>query len=134
MPPVSVNVKQIDHVTLVVSNLAASRHFYVDILGMRVVSRPDFSFDGLWFQAGSTLIHLILEHPASGPAGNVIPPGSTVSRTRHLAFEVEQALDAQATLDAWGIEIISGPKSRLDGAMQLCILDPDRYVIELFSQ
>ncbi|WP_437229566.1 VOC family protein [Planctomicrobium sp. SH661] len=127
-----IRVKQIDHVTLVVANLEASRRFYVDVLGMQQVPRPNFNFDGLWFQAGSTLIHLILEHAESGPAGNHIPPGSSVSRTRHFAFEVDDALAAKRVLDELGIPLVAGPKTRPDGATQICILDPDRHVIELF--
>src|SRR5262249_50070306 len=58
-PPAStgIRVKSIDHVTLVVKDLERSRRFYVDVLGMREVPRPAFSFTGLWFQAGKTQIH-----------------------------------------------------------------------------
>ena len=58
-------VKSLDHATLVVKDLDRSRRFYVDVLGMREVPRPAFSFAGSWFQAGATQIHLILEF--SGP-------------------------------------------------------------------
>mgnify|MGYP003327040061 CR=1 FL=1 len=61
-----ISVRSLDHVTIVVKDLAASRTFYVDALGMQEVPRPDFSFAGLWFQAGETQIHLILEHEGSG--------------------------------------------------------------------
>lgn len=54
-----IQVKSLDHVTLVVKDLELSRRFYVDGLGMREVPRPAFSFPGSWFQAGPTLIHLI---------------------------------------------------------------------------
>src|SRR4051794_29076532 len=56
----AVQVKHIDHATFVVKELERSRRFYVEILGMREVPRPAFSFAGLWFQAGPTQIHLIL--------------------------------------------------------------------------
>src|SRR5262245_26528816 len=55
-------VKTLDHVTIVVKDLEKSRRFYVDVLGMRETRRPAFSFDGLWFQAGATQIHLIKEY------------------------------------------------------------------------
>jgi catechol 2,3-dioxygenase-like lactoylglutathione lyase family enzyme len=131
----SIEVRRIDHVTLVVKDLDASRHFYVDVLGMKPVPRPDFSFSGFWFQAGTTQIHLILEHAASGPAGAVLPDGISISisRTRHFAFEVADALAAKSLLDEWGIEIVAGPKSRPDGPVQLYVLDPDQNLVELFS-
>jgi len=130
-PPI--RVKQIDHISIVVKNLEASRWFYVDALGMEQVPRPAFSFDGLWFQAGSTLVHLILEHPESGPADRDQPLHLQVSRTRHVAFEVDDALAAKARLEELGIPIASGPKHRPDGPLQLTIFDPDNNLVELFS-
>src|SRR5437867_2686624 len=53
-----IQVKTLDHVTIVVKDLDRSRRFYVEVLGMRLVPRPPFAFDGLWFQAGETQIHL----------------------------------------------------------------------------
>src|SRR5579884_1789985 len=73
VPADSLQVKSIDHVTLVVKELERSRRFYVDVLGMQPIPRPAFSFAGLWFQAGQTQIHLILEYAGSGPAGNLVP-------------------------------------------------------------
>lgn len=130
-PPIS--VRQIDHVTLVVKDLEASRRFYVDVLGMREVERPGFRFQGKWFQAGSTQIHLILEHEQSGPAQTFIPEGCTISRTRHLAFSVEDARAAQARLAELGIPLAAGPQQRPDGPTQIYVLDPDRNLVELFS-
>ncbi|MCA8997084.1 MAG: VOC family protein [Planctomycetaceae bacterium] len=128
-----IHVKRIDHVTLVVRDLEESRQFYVDVLGMVEVSRPGFSFPGLWFQAGSTQIHLILEHDESGPARVFVPEECSISRTRHFAFEVEDAMAAKDRLDELGIAIVAGPKSRPDGPTQLYVFDPDRNLVELFS-
>lgn len=132
-PAPPIRVQQIDHVTIVVKDLGASRRFYVDVLGMKEVPRPDFSFAGLWFQAGRTQIHLILEHDQSGPAGGFVPEKCSISRTHHFAFEVEDALQAKARLDELGIPIVAGPKHRPDGPVQLYVFDPDRNLVELFS-
>ena len=43
--PAPINVKHIDHVTLVVKDVEASRRFYVDLLGMTDVPRPAFSLE-----------------------------------------------------------------------------------------
>lgn len=128
-----IRVQQIDHVTIVVKDLQASRNFYVDLLGMDEVPRPGFPFPGLWFQAGNTQIHLILEHPESGPAGNRFAEGVSISRTHHFAFPVDDALETKAILDELGIPIVAGPKHRPDGPIQLYILDPDHNLVELFS-
>ena len=129
---VPIQVKFIDHVTLVVKDLEASRQFYVDGLGMQEVERPGFSFAGLWFQAGATQIHLILEHDESGPAGDTSESKS--SRAHHFAFEVEDSAAAAERCRELRIPIVSGPKSRPDGFTQTFVTDPDGYIVELCSQ
>ena len=108
-----IQVKSLDHVTIVVRDLERSRRFYVDALGMQMVPRPGFSFDGRWFQAGATQIHLILEHEQSGPAGMPLELGRT-SRAHHFAFLVEDAHAAEKRLEELGCEFISRAKARPD--------------------
>lgn len=129
-----IRVRQIDHVTLVVRHLERSRRFYVDVLGMEPAQRPGFRFPGLWFQAGTTQIHLIEEHPESGPAEVFRPEQCLVSRTAHFAFEVEDALAARDRLAELGIPLADGPKTRPDGPTQIYVFDPDGYLVELFSR
>lgn len=128
----AINVKTLDHVTLVVKDLEKSRAFYVDGLGMEMVPRPGFSFDGRWFQAGETQIHLILEHDQSGPAGRD-SEGKHSSRAHHFAFQVDDAQAAESRLDELGCEFVSRTKTRPDGAAQVFVLDPDGHIVELCS-
>ncbi len=126
-----INVKHIDHISLVVADVEASRQFYVDLLGMSEVARPNFDFQGAWFQAGATLIHLIAEHDRSGPAG--FPDGvvKKSSRNHHFAFEVANATAAAESLKRQGIPLIDDAKKRPDGAVQVFLQDPDGHVVEL---
>ena len=126
-----ISVRHIDHVTLVVRDVEASRRFYVGLLGMIEVPRPAFSFDGAWFQAGATLIHLIGEHDRSGPAGYPLEVLVKSSRNHHFAFEVDDAYAAAAALKAKGIPLIDDAKLRPDGAVQVFLADPDHHVVEL---
>lgn len=126
-------VRQIDHITIVVRNLERSRRFYVDALGMEPAERPAFRFPGLWFRAGETYVHLIEEHPESGPAGVSREPGCLISRTQHFAFAVDDALAARDHLVKLGYSLADGPKQRPDGPTQIYLLDPDGYLVELFS-
>jgi len=128
---VPIQVKCLDHVTIVVKDLERSRQFYVDVLGMDEVKRPGFSFKGSWFQAGTTQIHLILEHADSGPAGIFVPKHLASSRTHHFAFEVEDSEAAHERLIELGVPIVSPPKKRPDGAVQVFVTDPDGHVVEL---
>jgi catechol 2,3-dioxygenase-like lactoylglutathione lyase family enzyme len=124
-------VKSLDHVTIVVRDLAATRRFYVDVLGMEEVARPGFSFDGQWFQAGATQIHTILEFEGSGPAGS---GGGLNSRGHHFAFLVDDAEECYRRLTDLGVKVVSPPKPRPDGAIQVFLQDPDGHLIELCSR
>ena len=128
-----ISVRTLDHVTLVVDDLEASRAFYVGVLGMLEVPRPGFSFDGLWFQSGPTQIHLILEHDGSGPAGNLVPAEFRGSRTHHFAFQVDDVYACVERLRELEVPIAAGPKERPDGAVQVFVCDPDGHVVELTS-
>jgi catechol 2,3-dioxygenase-like lactoylglutathione lyase family enzyme len=128
-----VQVRHIDHVTLVVKDVDASRRFYVGLLGMTEVPRPAFPFDGAWFKAGATLIHLIREHEQSGPAGFPVEVLRRSSRNHHFAFEVDDARAAAERLKAVGVELLDDAKLRPDGAIQVFLTDPDHHVVELCS-
>ena len=125
-----IRVQSLDHVTIVVKDLAATRRFYVEVLGMDEVARPNFSFAGQWFQAGVTLIHTILEFEGSGPAGL---GGGANTRGHHFAFLVEDANEAARQITGLGIPFVSPPKQRPDGAVQLFLHDPDGHLVELCS-
>ncbi len=126
-----IQVRYIDHVTLVVKNVQASRDFYVSLLGMEEVERPDFNFGGAWFRAGATLVHLIEEHKQSGPAGYPVEVLQKSSRNHHFAFEVADAAAAAEILKQRGISLVDDAKRRPDGAIQMFVADPDGHVVEL---
>lgn len=128
-----IQVKSLDHVTIVVKDLDRSRQFYVTGLGMLEVPRPGFQFPGLWFQAGATQIHLIGEHVGTPPAGNPLPEQFRTSRSHHFAFLVEDAQAAYGRAQELGMKIVSPPKSRPDGFTQVFLNDPDGHVVELCS-
>ena len=125
-------VRTIDHVTLVVKDLEASRTFYAGLLGMEEKPRPDFGFPGAWFQAGETQIHLNVESDDAGTAGLKYDAGK-ITRALHVAFLVDDATASAEVLRERGVEIIAGPRNRPDGAVQLYILDPDGHQIEITS-
>jgi catechol 2,3-dioxygenase-like lactoylglutathione lyase family enzyme len=128
-----IQVKSLDHVTIVVKDLDRSRRFYVDGLGMRETPRPTFQFPGLWFQAGATQIHLILEHAGTPPAGNPLPEQFRTSRSHHFAFLVDNAQATYLRAQELGMKIVSPPKPRPDGFVQVFLNDPDGHVVELCS-
>lgn len=122
-----------DHVTLVVADLEASRAFYVDLLGMRQVPRPDFGFPGLWFQLGTAQIHLNIASGDAGRPGQGDMGAARPSQGLHFAFSVPDCDVAVRQLRERGIAIEAGPRSRPDGARQAYFRDPDGHLIEVTS-
>jgi catechol 2,3-dioxygenase-like lactoylglutathione lyase family enzyme len=55
----------LNHYSIRTADLDACRRFYVDVLGLEVGPRPNFSFPGLWLYAGDTsqwsnaVVHII---------------------------------------------------------------------------
>jgi catechol 2,3-dioxygenase-like lactoylglutathione lyase family enzyme len=129
----TIHVQALDHVTLVVKDLERSRRFYVDVLGMAEVPRPGFSFPGLWFQAGATQIHLILESAESGPSGQPAGAREKSSRHQHFAFRVADARAAAGRFEELGVPFVARPKERPDGYLQVFVTDPDGHIVELCS-
>src|SRR5258707_13132204 len=74
------------HVAIKTNDLDATVKFYTEVLGMKLVHRPDFGFPGAWIAAGDSvpIIHIYAGGPALGAHGKT-PYGTSaldhVSRT-----------------------------------------------------
>jgi catechol 2,3-dioxygenase-like lactoylglutathione lyase family enzyme len=67
----------IHHVSINVGNVEDAATFYVDVLGLQRLDRPDFGFPGAWLKSGEQEVHLIgIE---SGPP----------LKEQHFAFKVD---------------------------------------------
>jgi catechol 2,3-dioxygenase-like lactoylglutathione lyase family enzyme len=102
-----IEIIDLNHVTLVVRDLAAARHFYCDILGMEEVPRaPAAMYDIAWVRKGSAELHLIhqAESPqAPGDAPAAHPPGRDVALVRpvglaELPFNIPVEIEAEVAI------------------------------------
>lgn len=50
----------ISHIAILISDLDKARAFYTDILGLEEIERPAFRIPGIWYQLGSSQLHLML--------------------------------------------------------------------------
>ncbi len=130
----AVQVNRYDHITIISAGLAATRRFYVELLGMDEVERPAFGFPGMWFQVGTMQIHVTQESEESGQAGWGDRSVQIIPRGHHFAFEVDDVEGAIEALTAEGVEIASPLQARPDGIRQVYFYDPDRHLVELFSK
>ena len=55
-------VTQIDHLSVVISDVERSRRFYRDVLGLKEIAKPrTFDFVVVWFDLGNQQLHLLLK-------------------------------------------------------------------------
>src|SRR5258708_15282903 len=71
------------HIAIKTDNLAATRRFWTDIIGLKEFPRPDFGYPGAWLGStqpgGLAIIHVYAGGPAPGPEGKA-PAGAPAVR------------------------------------------------------
>lgn len=107
----------VHHVSVNVSDAAASLAFYTGVLGgTERADRPDFGFGGAWIDLGGQQVHLI-EAPAPPNLG------------QHFAIRVADLAATVAELRDRGIEVTD--PSPVATSLQAFLEDPDGNVVEL---
>ena len=121
-----IQVVELNHVALPVSDLRVSRQFYGNILGFEELERPKFSFAGAWYRLGASQeLHLLAR---SSAALNV-----RGSIDRHFALRVSELEQLLLVLDKFRVPH-RPPKQRPDGIWQVFVRDPDEHTIEFFCE
>ena len=124
----SLFLEEVDHITIVVSDLERAAAFYRDVIGLPEVERPAFGFPGKWFDLGGFQMHMNVAGAEAGKAG--LPCTAELpARGFHFAFRSRDFDAAKARLDELGVEIVVGPRERPDGARQMYVYDPDGHLI-----
>lgn len=121
-----IKYEEIHHVSLTVTNLERAKDFYSNILCLKEIERPNFSFPGAWYQVNSQQLHLIVE-----PNSQTIRSDKSLnSHEGHLALRVKNYYDTVNWLSMNNVEILEKPDSR-SGFAQIFCADPDGNLIEL---
>jgi len=113
-------VSQIDHVSVLITDVERSRRFYGELLGLKEIAKPrTFDFVVLWFQLGDTQLHLLLKEQAD-----------TLS-ARHFALRVADIQAARAHFAAHGVPMRE--TTPIPGADRFFVHDPDGNRIEIIQ-
>ncbi|MCP4004184.1 MAG: lactoylglutathione lyase [bacterium] len=108
----------VHHVSLNVDDTQKVAEFYVDVLGMKEISRPDFGFPGTWLQCGPQEVHLLQVDDHQAPQG------------QHFALRVEDIDGAREELIGRGIDV--SPINEIPPIARQCFLrDPAGNIVEL---
>ncbi len=113
------------HLALHAKNLEACEHFYVHLLGMQLVWRPDG--DNIYLSSGSDNLAL---HRAPANFG----PANQHQHLDHLGFLLKEKKDVDAWHDylgSQGVRISAAPKDHRDGTRSFYCLDPDGNTVQL---
>jgi glyoxylase I family protein len=125
MNETAIHFAGLHHASLLISDLDASRTFYVSVLGMEVDdARPDMAFAGLWLQVGAQQIHLLQLDETSRGTGHAHP-----GRDAHTALSVVSIEPVRFALDSAGVDY---SMSR-SGRRALFCRDPDGNGLEFIE-
>lgn len=119
-------ISHLHHVSLLVSDLEASRRFYEGVLELTPSNaRPQFDYDGIWYDLGQQQIHLmVLPNPDLGAERP-----SHGGLDRHVALAVADWDALEKHLERAGTPYT---RSR-SGRRALFCRDPDGNALELLG-
>lgn len=147
-------IRGIDHLNIVVADLARSVKFYTEVLGFK--KTHDVVMTGDWIEQiiglrGVQGLVAFVEAPSGGPriellqyvapAGVTLPENSRANTLglRHVAFRVDDIAGLTARLRAAGVTLFSDPVRVPAGVVKFAagdktlvyFLDPDGVILEL---
>jgi len=124
-------LRKIHHVAIICSDYEASKHFYVNILGLQVLNetyreeRDSYKLD---LQIGDGQIELF-----SFPNPPERPSYPEARGLRHVAFEVDSVEETANVLRSKGVEVEPIRVDALTGKTFTFFNDPDGLPIEIYN-
>jgi catechol 2,3-dioxygenase-like lactoylglutathione lyase family enzyme len=113
-------ISAIDHVSVLITDLARSRRFYREVLGLWEIAKPKtFDFSVIWFDLGTQQLHLLLKPEADPPS------------PRHFALRVDDVQAARRYFTEHGVPFRE--TTPIPGCDRVFIEDPDLNRIEIIQ-
>jgi catechol 2,3-dioxygenase-like lactoylglutathione lyase family enzyme len=117
---VSLQVTQIDHVSVLITDVERSRRFYRDLLGLKEIAKPrTFNFVALWFELGNQQLHLLRKDQPDSRS------------PRHFALRVQDLQQARSYMRERGLPMEE--TTVIPGCDRFFIRDPDGNRIEIIQ-
>jgi catechol 2,3-dioxygenase-like lactoylglutathione lyase family enzyme len=128
---IAMAIRKLDHVNIRTADLAATRRFYTEVMGMTDGYRPPFDFPGIWLYAGEApVIHVtdISKGSPRHPADGHIPEGTGM--VDHIAFFGDDVDALRARLNRSQLRFEERVVPR-NGILQVFFRDPNGILIEV---
>jgi catechol 2,3-dioxygenase-like lactoylglutathione lyase family enzyme len=111
---------QLDHVSVLITDVTKSRAFYRDVLGLKEIPKPKtFDFVALWFELGDQTLHLLQK------------PQPDSRSSRHFALRVRDVDAARQFVRSKGIA--PEETTKIPGCDRFFLYDPDGNRIEVIQ-
>jgi glyoxylase I family protein len=115
-----IQVTQLDHVSVLITDIERSRRYYGDLLGLTEIAKPrTFEFKVLWFDLGNQHLHLLVKEKPDAQS------------PRHFALRVKDVQAARTYFREKGIAVEE--TTVIPGADRIFIYDPDGNRIEVIQ-
>lgn len=122
--------KELNHVSITVTDVGKAREFYGGLLGLQEIPRPAFDFPGIWYSLGNGLsLHIILNDQLVRPA---VERETILAQYPHFALWTDDADRAAGRIEELGLpcrDVIAGPT----GLRQIFVKDPDGNMVEFIG-
>lgn len=128
----AIHLKRVHHIAIICTNYEKSKHFYVNILGLRPIreiyreERRSYKLD---LAVGDEYQIELFSFP-SPPSRPSFPEAAGL---RHLAFEVDSIDDTVSELQAAGIEVEDVRIDPMTNKKFTFFTDPDQLPIEIYE-
>ncbi len=132
MSPAALELQAVHHVAIIASDYARSKHFYVEVLGLKVVAenyrapRDSWKLD-LALPDGTQLELFSFPQPPARPSR------PEACGLRHLCFAVTDVEQAKVALEAKGVAVEPIRVDEYTGKSFTFFADPDGLPLELYQ-
>lgn len=126
-------LKRLHHAAIICSDYARSKHFYVEVLGLRVVAENFRAARQSW-KLDLTLPDGAQIELFSFPGAPPRPSYPEAQGLRHLAFEVDDVQACKAQLEAQGVAVEPVRTDEFTGKAFVFFADPDGLPLELYQR